>query len=62
MSLHVQRKVIAASKAPLTDHALEGLGTCVLSVVPRQFVGPGEPPLTLGPLTRVRLLTCKKKR
>lgn len=59
MPLHVQGQVIAACKAALADDALERLGARVLSVVSRKLVRSGEPPLALGPLACVRLLTCE---
>jgi hypothetical protein len=58
----VQSEVITASKAPLTNDALEWFGSGVFAIVTRQFVGSGKPPFALWPLTCVRLFTWKIKR
>ena len=38
VSLHVQGQVVAAGERPRAEVALEGLGSSVLPVVPRQLV------------------------
>lgn len=58
MPLHVQCQVVRAREAPATGQALEGLGTCVLAVVPGQLVGAGEAPVTAIPGALVGLFTC----
>ena len=60
--LHVQRQVVGAREGPVAHLALEGLGARVLAVVPGEFVRPREPPLALGPVAPVRLLTWSKKK
>lgn len=57
MPLHVQGQVVAPREASGAEAALERLGARVLPVVPREFVGPGEPPLAAFPGTLVRFLT-----
>ena len=56
MSLHVEGEVITARELPLAEMALEGLGTSVLPVVPRQLVRPGKLPAAPVPRALVRLL------
>lgn len=57
MPLHVQGQVVAPRETSGAEAALERLGARVLPVVPREFVGPGEPPLAAFPGTLVRFLT-----
>ena len=59
MPLHVQGEVVRPGEAPVAVLALEGLEAGVLAVVPRQLVGPREPPLAAVPRATVRLLTCR---
>lgn len=59
MSLHVEGEVVGAREGALAHLALEGLGARVLTIVTRQLVRPSEPPLTLGPVTPIWLLTCR---
>lgn len=61
MPLHVQCQVVRAREAPATGQALEGLGTCVLAVVPGQLVGAGEAPVTAIPGALVGLFTCREE-
>lgn len=55
---HVQRQVIGAGEAALAHFAPERLGAGVFAIVARQLVAARETPLTLGPVTPVRLLSC----
>ena len=57
MPLEVQGQVVRPGEAPITVGALEGLGARVFSVVSRQLVRAGKPPLTAVPRTSVGLLT-----
>lgn len=61
VALHVQREVVGAGEAAVAHHALERLGTRVLSVVAGQLVRPGKPPVAALPGTLVGLLTWDKK-
>ncbi len=54
---HVQRQVIGAGEAALAHFAPERLGAGVFAIVARQLVAARETPLTLGPVTPVRLLS-----
>lgn len=54
--LHVQSEMIAPGEGALADRAFKGLSPGVLAVMPRQFVAPGESPLTFRPLTLIRFL------
>lgn len=58
MSFHVKSQVVGSGETAFADLALERLGSGVLAVVARQLIGPGEPPLTLRPMTFVGLFTC----
>lgn len=54
----MESEVVRAGEAAAAVVALEGLRTCVFTEVPREFVGPREPPLAALPGTPVRLLPC----
>lgn len=54
--LHVERQVIGAREAAVAGDAFERFGSGVLPVVPREFVGAGETPVTSLPGAAVRLL------
>lgn len=62
VTLGVEGQVVGPGEGALANVAGERLGAGVLPVVPRQLVGPGEPPLALGPLAPVRFLSCNKGR
>ena len=57
MSLGVETKVVRAAEAPVTVAALEGLVSCMLPVVPGQFITPGKFPIAPLPLANVGLFT-----
>ena len=56
VALFVQGQVVGAGEAAVTVRALEGLGSCVLAVVPGQLVRAGDTPFTALPATAVRFL------
>ena len=58
MTFHVQSQVIGAGEAALADLAAERFSARVFPIVSGELVGSGETPLTLGPMTAVRFLTC----
>lgn len=60
VSLHVEGQVVGPGEGPLADLAFEWLCSRVFPVVSGQLVRPREPPLTLGPVTAVRLLSWRK--
>ena len=57
VAFHVQGQVIGAGETAAAGRALEGLGSCVLAVVPGQLVRAGETPVTALPATAVRFLS-----
>lgn len=61
MTLHVKGQVIRSRKTALAHFAPERFGASVLAIVTREFVGSGEAPLTLWPVTAIRFLSCDKQ-
>lgn len=58
VALQVEGQMIGARETAIAVAALEGLGTRVLPVMPRELVGTGETPLAAIPGTLVWLLAC----
>lgn len=54
--LNVQRQMVGAGKAACTYFALEWLVAAVFPVMACKFIGPGELPITIGPVAFVWLL------
>jgi hypothetical protein len=54
---HVKREMVGPGEAAFAHSTLERLGARVLPVVPGQLVGPGEPPLAIREMARVRFFT-----
>jgi hypothetical protein len=53
--------MVGPRERSLADGTFEGLGSGVFPVMARQLVRSGKPPLALGPVALVRLLSCKKE-
>lgn len=60
VSLHVQGQVVRSGKGAGAHGALEGLGSCVLPVMTRQFIRTGKAPVTVFPRAPVGLLTWRR--
>lgn len=61
VSFHVKGQMVRSWETSVTVNTLEGFGTCVFPVVPRQFIRSCKPPLTTFPHTFVWLFSCKNK-
>jgi hypothetical protein len=57
MSLHVKGKVIGAGKGSLAHFTFEWLGTSMLPVMSGQLIRSSKSPLTLWPMTLIRLFS-----
>jgi hypothetical protein len=57
MALHVEGEMIGTGETTLAAATFEWLRSGVLAIVSRQFVGPGEPPVTTVPTAVVGFLT-----
>lgn len=53
--------MVGAGEAAAAGQALEGLGTCVLPIVPGQLVRAGEAPVAAFPGAFIGLLTCREE-